>query len=331
MKLVHLRWSWILVLCALSARASSSCESGSDLLFAQPVVSQSSIDDLLVSPRAGNVSKPPPLDRFSLIFWQRNPRTADGRLVPKRDSSAALTGIDVGENQRESMQRGEASEGKGVSVQAVGDAVGAFLTSEGFPTPKQGIGKLMITPQYKWSNQRAVKPFANGDKITVDFQLQVPIASAKRVPGSGAYVTSGLLFVDPGKGTRLSLGAGAFSAGKQNWSGGIAIDPATHGIMVNSPISPTAEFIYVPPESADYTAETWRGWKEFRYEIDAIRFKKALESAASRYPELRISTDPADYILQNFHLNAEIRYDKGDAMLGWSMRNARICMRERHN
>jgi hypothetical protein len=54
----------------------------------------------------------------------------------------------------------------------------------------------------------------------------------------------------------------------------------------------------------------------------------ALAALREQQPETACSTDPADYQLRSFHLNAEITYETAPAELGWSMRQALVTVLE---
>ena len=54
--------------------------------------------------------------------------------------------------------------------------------------------------------------------------------------------------------------------------------------------------------------------------------KHAFSALHQARPEVVCSTNPADYVLQFCHLNAEFKYDAARTELGWSMREAKITL-----
>ena len=77
-------------------------------------------------------------------------------------------------------------------------------------------------------------------------------------------------------------------------------------------------------DSATATDTPWFGWRHFQWSISDAQFVSALQHLAAAYPGIVISTDPANYVLAEVHLNAEFHDQGKAAALGWSMRGLKV-------
>jgi hypothetical protein len=227
----------------------------------------------------------------------------------------------------EKHQLGFTNRDGSTTVQAEGGVVGAYLNPRDLPSSSD-FGKIMITPQYRWSPDTAPTPFsAPAQTVVVSLQLQVPTASDIHKSGSYAYVLADLQFTDPA-GSKISYGATLFFNGHGDTKANIGFDEPSNNIMANSPVDTNSQWLSVMPGSATFTGTPWRGWRLFRYKITNSNFRAALAAIKQQYPASKASMEPADYRLTQFHLNAEINHANGPAELGWSMQKARISLED---
>jgi hypothetical protein len=98
--------------------------------------------------------------------------------------------------------------------------------------------------------------------------------------------------------------------------------------MIRDRLVPGASWLELAPGSASYQTAPWRGWRHFSWFVSHAHAAAALKAMRAQEPELKISTDPGDYQLTAFHLNAEIHFQTAPAELGWSMRRALITFEE---
>jgi len=317
-----------LMLIAILTRAGTG-DAGAQarkVLFEQPAV-----DDLarsfLVPEADPRHPIPPPADRFILILWQPNPKRSDGTLVPTSWSAGDKTGFYP--TPPLEHQLGFEDRYGTTTVQAQAGVVGAYLNAQEV-SPATDFGGLMITPQFRWSNASAARPFSDPARaLLVSLELQVPTASDANRPGSGAFVLADLEFTDRKSGTKLSYGSKLFFNGHGDSNSlDIGFDAPSESIMVNAPDEDGSPTLLWVPGSDHFTGTPWRGWRTFSYTVTGRAFSFALDRVRDRYPNANASQDPADYRLTMFHLNAEVRHGGGPAELGWSMRNARIVLQD---
>lgn len=271
---------------------------------------------------------PPPADRMVLVLWQPNPKRSDGTLVPTSWTAGDKTGFYP--TPLLEHQLGFEDRYGTTAVQAQRGVVGAYLNAQEL-SPATDHGKLMITPQFRWSDASAARPFSDpAQALLVSLELQVPTASDAHRPGSFAYILADLEFTDRLSGTKLSYGSELFfnryADSKSDTD--IAFDPESRSIMVNAPDDDGSPILLRVPGSDHFTATPWRGWRTFSYSITRRAFNFVLDRVRDRYPNANASQDPADYRLTMFHLNAEVQHEGGPAELGWSMRNARIVLQD---
>lgn len=284
----------------------------------------------------------PPTDQFALVLWQPNPKRSDGALVPTSWAAGDKTGF-YPTPPLEHQLGFEDRQGT-TTVQAQGGIVGAYLNAQEV-APETDSGKLMIAPQFRWSDASAARPFADhAEALSVSLELQVPTASDAHRPGSLAFVVANLEFEDQVSGTKLSYGSELFSQGigrgrppqaVEQFSGYadssgtyIAYDAPSRSIGVAAPDDDGSPVLLPAPGSDHFTRAPWRGWRTFSYAITGRNFSYALDRVRERYPNAHASQDPADYRLTMFHLNAEIQHGGGPVELGWSMKNARVVLQD---
>ncbi len=307
---------------------------------------QAAVDDLarsFVVPLADPLHPvSPPADQLVLVLWQPNPKRSDGALVPTSWTAGDKTGFYP--TPPLEHQLGFEDRAGTTTVQAQGGVVGAYLNAQEV-SPATDSGKLMITPQFRWSDASAAHPFADpGQAMLVSLELQVPTASDAHRPGSIAYVVAGLEFEDRVSGTKLSYGSELFSQGigrgrppqgVGQFSGYadsngtyIAYDAPSRSIGVAAPDDDGSPVLRPAPGSDHFTGTPWQGWRTFSYAITGRNFSYALDRVRERYPNAHASQDPADYRLIMFHLNAEVQHGGGPVELGWSMKNARVVLQD---
>lgn len=301
-----------------------------DVLFRQP--SLDGFGDRLF------VQAHPAPGTFNLISWQKNPTTDDGRFVPVDWNVGEKTGLVIATN-LSSAQRGMRNERGATAAQMSGTAVGAYLNSAdlsgggqdagGNPLPGSGGYKMMVTPQFFFPKPQVAGLFqAREDRLKVSMDLQIPVAVSAQKKGSLAYVNPVLVFIDAKRNVKISYTVGMFAT----WPARngpkmvehIGYDEPSHSWMIHCNLMPGIRWATFESDSSIYQVLPWKGWKHFSYAITWENFAAALKIFREKQPDVNCSTDPADYRLHSFHLNAEITYQIAPAELGWSMRHAEI-------
>jgi len=316
----------------LSGRVA--CGTEGQVLFSQPDVPDIG-DRLLVIERQ-------PTETWFMISWQRSPFTADGKFVSVDWDPGEKTGLSIpDEHARRTAQRGMRNVPGSSVCQMYGDTVGAYLNSadlsgkgvdaDGNPLPGSEGYKQMVTPSYKLNPKGDVRPWSAPDSVLrVSLDLQIPTAVCAERKGSLAYVNPLLTLVDPRTRLKISWGPMLFSRRSkgdhtrplQN----IAYDAPSKSWMIRDRLVPGASWLELPPGSAFYQTEPWRGWRHFSWSVSRAHMTAALKAMREQEPDKEISTDPGDYQLTAFHLNAETHFQSAPAELGWSMRNLRIAV-----
>jgi hypothetical protein len=314
----------------LMMTADDTTASGTDVLFRQP--SLEGFGDRM------HVQEHAPVGTFSMISWQKNPATTDGNFVPVDWNVGEKTGLPIAEN-HSAAQRGMKNRSGSTAAQMSGTAVGAYLNSDdlsgagvdaqGCPLPGSGGYKMMVTPQIFFSPAPVPDLFRTpGDKLIVSMDLQVPVAVSAGKKGSIAYVNPILVFIDAKRKVKISYIVVCFDSWpvktEPKMVENIAYDTPSHSWMISSRLMPDARWITMGTESCAFQSSPWRGWKHFSYSVTRRNFESALAIFREKQPEIDCSTNPADYRLKSFHLNAELKYETAPAELGWSMRNATI-------
>ena len=152
--------------------------------------------------------------------------------------------------------------------------------------------------------------------------------------GSLAYSNPLLTLVDPKTKLKISWGPMLFSQRSRGDATRplqrIAYDAPSHSWMIRDRLVPGASWLELAPGSVSYQTAPWRGWRHFCWSVSRAHVAAALKTMREQEPELKISTDPGDYQLTAFHLNAETHFQTAPAELGWSMRNLRIVVISRN-
>jgi hypothetical protein len=283
-----------------------------------------------------------PWGEFAMISWQKSPFTPDGKFLPVGWDAGAKTGLAL-PGDRPLAQRGIRDVAGATTAQMSGDAVGAYLNSadlsgggtdvRGWPLPGSDGFKMMITPQIKFAPQETVHPWrAPGSRLQISLDLQIPTAVCAEQKGSLAYVNPLLTLVDPKTKLKISWGPMLFSKRSKGEHTkplqNIAYDAPSHSWMIRDRLVPGASWLELAPGSASYQTSPWRGWRHFSWLVSHAHVAAALKAMRAQEPELKISTDPGDYQLTAFHLNAETHFQTAPAELGWSMRRALITLEE---
>ena len=273
---------------------------------------------------------------FCLISWQKNPATTDGSFVPVGWNVGEKTGLEIADKLLE-RQAGMVNRQGGTAAQVCGTAVGAYLNSddlsgggrdtEGNPLPGSGGYKMMVTPEIRFSMKPALKPLVDPKaSLVVAFDLQVPVALDQQKAGSHSYVNPCFVFVDPKTKLKFSYIIVTFSNGYRISKESIAYDEPSHSWMLHTYMSTNQQWVVLEPGSEVFQSKPWKGWKHFSFSISPTQVRLALDAFRQHQPTLSCSTNPADYVLQSFHLNAELKYQSAHAELGWSMRDATISL-----
>jgi hypothetical protein len=317
----------VLVLIALGPlHAANAAESV--VLFKQP-----SLDGI-----AGKlyVQSRTPDGTLCLISWQKNPATADGLFVPVDWNVGEKTGLEMTESLLE-RQAGMANRPGATAAQVCGTAVGAYLNSDdlsgsgrdaaGNPLPGSGGYKMMVTPEILFPTKAAIKPFADPmGRLVTSFDLQVPVALDQQKAGSHSYVNPCFVFMDPKTKVKFSYVIVAFSNGYRVVKESIAYDEPSHSWMLHTYMASNQQWMALEPGSEVFQSKPWKGWRHFSFSITPAQVRSALKAFSQQQPAVPCSTNPADYVLQSFHLNAELKYQTAHAELGWSMRDAAISL-----
>jgi hypothetical protein len=269
--------------------------------------------------------RPPTPGVFHILLWQPNPNRPDGTLVPTDWKAGDKTGF-YPSSPLDRHQAGFRNAPGSTTLQIDGDTVGAYIKSADLPQGSH-LFKMMMTPEMSVPPTAQVQPFAqSGRVIVVSLDLQVPTAVDEHRDGSETYVGADLLFIDRGKGTRISYGCNLFFNGHPHREAGghIRIDEDSQNMMVNSVVGLDNEWLVTLPGSAVSQSEPWTGWKTFRFAISEKNFIDALNAYNQRVAGAQVSLQPGDYSFAKFHLNAEMHFKSSPTELGWSMRRAKI-------
>lgn len=302
------------------------------VLFSQPKVTN-------ISGRVYVIEKQPK-GEWSMGAWQKSDFTADGKFVPVDWDPGEKTGLSIPDDRtRRVAQRGMRNTAGSTVCQMYGDTVGAYLNSadlsgkgvdaQGNPLPVSNGYKQMICPSYQFGPNEIIQPWRTPyNRLHVSFDLQIPTAVCQEKKGNWAYANLLLTLVDPKTGLKISWGPNLFgkkTGGETNTpKQHIAYDTPSHSWMVRDRLVPGAAWHKLSRGSATYHSAPWRGWRHFSWSVS----HSALEAMRRQEPAVTISTDPGDYELRSFHLNAETTFQTGPAELGWSMRKLRIGVTE---
>lgn len=277
-----------------------------------------------------------PEGRLCLLSWQKNPGTADGSFVPTSWNVGEKTGLEITEN-RLDQQLGMGTSPGSTTAQVCGNAVGAYLNSkdlsvegldaDGQPLPGSPGYKMMVTPEIKFPSKNPIRPFEKpGARLLLSFDLQVPVANDQKKNGSHSYVNPCFVFTDPTTKLKLSYIVATFSNGYRLTKADIRYDEPSHSWMLHTSMAPGQKWLVLEPGSEVFQSTPWTGWKHFAFAITTENMLSALREFSHQKPELPCSTNPGDYVLSSYHLNAEFNFRTAPAELGWSMREAMISL-----
>jgi hypothetical protein len=288
-----------------SAPATTGTGTGTGtIIFEQPQVSGI----------AGNfvVDHASPQGSFAMVLWQPNHFQANGQLVPTTWDAGVETGFTP--SLVSGAQLGFQNRAGTSTAQMEGDTVGAYINSADLPQ-SSGDQKMMITPQFIFPAGSQPMPFAHAlGSLSGSMDLQIPVAV-----GSDAYVVADLLFEDA-RGLRVSYGIEIFRNHEGRAVSGSGYDAPSGSYMLNVPLIGNQQFVTPAATSTATTGTPWSGWRTFEWSISEAQFVGALEHLEAQFPGKAISTDPAQYVLAEVHLNAEFHTKGQPAQLGWSMR-----------
>jgi hypothetical protein len=247
-----------------------------------------------------------------MVLWQPNPNVPNGQLVPTTWDASSQTGF-TPSSSLSATQLGFQNIPGTSTAQMDGDVVGAYLNSANLPGSPDDQ-KMMITPQFVFEAGNEPAPFASSSSsLSASMDLQIPTAV-----GNLTYVTADLLFKDP-NGVRISFGVKIFSNGATQPVVGTGYNVPGNSYMLNSPLVADQQYLTLAPGSASWSSAPWLGWRHFEWSISQAQFLAGLDFLVSQYPGKVQSTDPAQYVLAEVHLNAEFQFQPAPAELGWSM------------
>lgn len=305
-----------------------ACSAAADprVLYQQPTL-EAIAGRMLVQARA-------PEGEMALISWQKNPNTPTGAFVPVRWPVGQKTGLDPAGDLAQ-WQMGMADRAGSTAAQVFKQAVGAYLNSDdlsaggrdaaGNPLPGSGGYKMMVTPEIRFPMKAGIRPLADPNtSLRVSFDLQVPTAVDQQKSGSHTYVNPCLVLVDPKTKVRISYIVVAFSKGYRIVKESVGYDDPSRSWMLHTYMSTNQQWMTLQPGSAVFHDQPWKGWKHFSFAITPANARAAFSALHAARPEIACSTNPADYVLQSFHLNAELKYNTAHAELGWSLRDAKV-------
>jgi hypothetical protein len=291
---------------------STGGTTGTTMLFEQP--QEGGIAGHFVVPLASHTA--PPTGVFALVLWQVNPFISNGQLVATGWDAGSQTGFTPASAM--TAQLGFRNQTGTSTAQMEDDTVGAYINSQDLPQ-SSADQKMMVTPQFIFAPGSQPVPFASPQtSLSGSMDLQIPTAV-----GSNVYVVADLLFKDV-SGVRISYGIKVFSNGAANPVVGSGYDAPSGTYMLNSPLGVDQRYVTQGADSASATGTPWTGWRHFEWSISEAQFVSALEYLTAQFPAAVKSTDPAQYVLAEVHLNAEF-HDRGKpAALGWSMRQLKL-------
>jgi hypothetical protein len=277
-----------------------------------------------------------PSDRqFTVILWQPNPNRLDGELVPTNWSAGDKTGFYPAGALREHQSAFIDAYAES-TVQIEAGTIGAYVRSADLPNGSHG-DKMMITPVYTFPKQTPLRPFLRpGDALVNSLELQIPVAQDANKPGNYTYVNPVFFFIDIENHTQISYDITVFHHAlhrappptpeslRKTEVG--AFDGPTHSYQVGNALSVGSRVVLPLSGTTLYQNQPWKGWRIFRFAITRNNFQSALKSLKERDPGFLGSENPSDYVLTEWHLNAELNFTNGPAELGWSLRKTRIAL-----
>ena len=316
----HLRWSAITLALFAAGPAHAS-----QVWFQQPTVSIGGTFQVAKGPQPG---------KFSVIQWQPNPLTSNHQDVPVTWNIAKYTGLAV-PAPLSPNQAGTANRIGSTGVQMSGNTIGININSLDF-SPTGTWGHLVgIMPNYVFPNT-SYRPFAQAG-TTLVFSTDLQVVSAALTPPAGAgstytgqaYVDMDLRIIDTSHPATppITISVGAFAmhgAPREN------VGYTSQGggrILLNTSISPTSRFVTPVPGTQPYQSKVWTGFRTFATGLTAANLTNGLAAIRADSALLRslgltaasYSTNPADYALQEVHINSEVNYAGRNAYTGGSV------------
>ena len=312
------------------------------LIFEQPNVEVGDIGDRIF------VKEKRPLKKWLMISWQESPYIEGGKpFVAVYRDPAEKTGFSIPGN-RDLYQRGYRNKTGTTVCQMYGNTVAAYLNSaelsengfdiDGNPLPGSGGYKQGFFPFYQFSPKKLTSNDIPNylwqkekSSLEISLELQIPTAVCAEQKGSLAFANPLLLLIDPKTNLNISWGPilfskrsnGDFTKPLQN----IALDISSNSWMIRDRLVTGASYLEVAPGSEQFQSSPWHGFKRFEWIVTRDHVEKALKAMHVQEPDLKMSMNPGDYYLVQFHLNAETHYQTAPAELGWSMRNLRIVQK----
>jgi len=279
--------------------------------------------------------KYPSDQQFNVLLWQPNPNTPDGQLVQSNWSAGDKTGFYPGRPLNEHQEAFKNAYGAS-TVQIDGRTVGAYITSDDLPNGTDR-SKMMITPAYTFPKPAPIHPFARDDVALVNsFELQVPVARDLNQLGNMTYVSPYFYLQDSRSHTLISYGITVFHHSLRSgpppapdWLRKTEVGPfdePTHSYQVGNSLALGSRVVSALSGTTLYQNQPWKGWRLFNFAITRSNFESALQALKNKDPAFPGSEDPSDYVLIEWHLNAELNFAHGPAELGWSMRLARVSL-----
>jgi hypothetical protein len=204
-----------------------------------------------------------------------------------------------------------------------GGMVGAYLNSNDLSGGDDY--KINAFPQINFGPGKRATPWTTpGSVLRLTFELQVPTSTGF------AWVVAPVQLRDRTSGIKLSYGPRIF----HNYSKpgetstqplpSIKLDGPSNSWMIREHLVPAATWSTPVPGSQFHQRGPWLGWQYFGYTISYAQMAAALKVMHQKEPQLTFSSNPGDYEIQWFHLNAEGNYETAPVELGWSMRNFQI-------
>jgi len=244
---------------------------------------------------------------------QKNPYQANGLLVPLTAWNAgAKTGFTV--VNPATAQLGFQNIAGTSAAQAEGNTVGVYINSLdilGTGADPTVDTKMMITDTYDFATDVAVWP---GTPINGSCYLQVP--TDVQTSGKVNSIQLNYLFNGPG-GITVSFNVSLFSLIIAT-APSFVVDPPTGDHVITTQLGLTNGYVTQGSGSAAVQHAAFSGFTFFSWSFSQAQFAQALVDSNTALGT-SISTDPTQYKLTKFHVNAEFHTNGGHSELGWSM------------
>lgn len=285
---------------------------------------------------------------FQVTQFQPNPNTADHGDVPVDWDMSGVTGL-VAPPPLAAIEAGTVNRAGATGVQMAGDTIGISLNSLEFSGPGSNLSSLGVMPNYTFADLLH-KPFAiPGATLVFSIDMQVPTYHVTQ-PASGSgyhghgFIGMDLRFVDTThpKSLPITLCVNAFAPHPATPE---RIGYTAEGkgrILMHTSLLPGNQFITVVPDTAPRQQAPWRGFKTFAVGFTAANLQAGLAAIRQELALLNsvglqandYSSNPADYALQEVHLNSEIDfidpppaiYNGGSVQMGLSERHMKVVV-----